>query len=192
MTVIGIDPSSKKLAFCITYPGSEKYPELHTKRLPEGILQATGAAFEEAFLCFREFPDAAVYMEEPVVGRNMRSTIVQAQVGGAVMAAADRAGLPYFELVNNSHWKKEVLGKGNAKKPDITAWLEENWREAYTLAQKDQDLIDASCINRYGVQRQRLMQAVMSRRNRAPQENGEEGSTGKRSGGLRAHRRTAG
>lgn len=181
MTVIGIDPSSKKLAFCVTE--FDLPPVLHTKRLPEGILQATGAAFEEAFLCFRKLPDAAVYMEEPVVGRNMRSTIVQAQVGGAVMAAADRAGVPYFELVNNSHWKKEVLGKGNAKKPDITAWLEENWPEAYTLAQKDQDLIDASCINRYGVQRQRLMQAVMNRSRRATQEGGS-----RQVGGLRRRR----
>lgn len=175
MTVIGIDPSSKKLAFCITYPGSEKYPELHAKRLPEGILQATGAAFEEALLLFRNFPDAAVYMEEPVVGGGgVRSTIVQAQAGGAVMAAADRAGVPHFELVNNSHWKKEVLGKGNAKKPDIAEWLEKNWPEAYTFAEKDQDLIDASCINRYGVQRQKLIRAVMSRRNRATQEDGSE------------------
>jgi Holliday junction resolvasome RuvABC endonuclease subunit len=191
MTVIGIDPSSKKLALCVTYPGSEKYPELHSIRLPEGILQATGAAFEEAFLCFQKYSDAAVYMEEPVVGRNVRSTIVQAQVGGAVMAAADRAGLPYFELVNNSHWKKEVLGKGNAKKEEISFWLGEIWPEAYNLAQKDQDLIDASCINRYGVRRQKMMQAVMSRRNRATQEDGEEG-TGNRKPGLRAHRGATG
>jgi Holliday junction resolvasome RuvABC endonuclease subunit len=192
MTVIGIDPSSKKLALCITYPGSEKYPEFHSIRLPEGILQATGAAFEEAFLCFRKHPEAAVYMEEPVVGRNVRSTIVQAQVGGAVMAAADRAGLPYFELVNNSHWKKEVLGKGNAKKEEISELLEKIWPEAYNLAQKDQDLIDASCINRYGVRRQKMMQAVMSRRNRATQEDGSEEGTGNRKPGLRAHRGATG
>lgn len=191
MTVIGIDPSSKKLAFCVTGHYYYVPEEHHTVRLPEGILQATGAAFEEALLFFQKYSDAAVYMEEPVVGRNVRSTIVQAQVGGAVMAAADRAGLPYFELVNNSHWKKEVLGKGNAKKEEISEWLEKNWPEAYTLAQKDQDLIDASCINRYGVRRQKMMQAVMIRRNRATQEDGEEG-TGNRKRGLRAHRGATG
>jgi Holliday junction resolvasome RuvABC endonuclease subunit len=157
-------------------------------RLPEGILQATGAAFEEAFLLFQTYPDTAVYLEEPVIGRNARSTIVQAQVGGAVMAAACRANVFYFELVNNSHWKKGVVGKGNAGKPEIAAWLEEKWPNAYNLAQKDQDLIDASCINRYGVQRQKIMQAVLSRSRRGTQEGGSPAGTHRRTGGLHAHR----
>lgn len=165
--VIGIDPSSKKLAFCTTgFFGQYRLPEMKYTGLPEGVLHAAGAAFEEAFLFFQDNSDAVVYMEEPVVGRSAYSTIVQAQVGGAVLAAASKAGME-FHLVNVGTWKKQVVKKGNAKKEEVAFWLKENWPEAYTLADGDQDLLDASAINLYGVQHERTRQAILSRRSRA-------------------------
>lgn len=169
MTVIGIDPSSKKLAFISSWKNSNFF-QFYKVSLPGDILQATGAAFEEAYSIFEGYPgDVAVYMEAPVVGRNIHSTIVQAQVGGAVMAAAHQTGVKLF-LVNNTSWKKQVLGMGNAGKTQISAWLEENWPEAYNLAGRDQDLIDAACISRYGVHHQRLIQAIQRRKSRAQTE----------------------
>lgn len=163
--VVGIDPSSKKLAFCVTksFAGTEE-PGLKTISLPEGVYRASGAAFEEAYLFFRDFSklEAAAYLEAPVVGINVQSTIIQAQVGGAVIAAAQTAGVPLY-LVNNSSWKKKVLGKGNAKKEEISALLREIWPEAYAVASGDQDLIDACGVNRFGVRNQRLARAILSR-----------------------------
>lgn len=162
--VVGIDPSSKKLAFCTT-DLSKGVPELHTVSLPEGIRRATGCAYREAFSFFQYGGQEVVYMEAPVVGRSIHPTIVQAQVGGAVMAAADSAGVK-LHLVNNMSWKKKVVGKGNASKEEVASWLQQFWPSAYDVAEKDQDLIDACGVNRFGVANQLLMKAILNRRNR--------------------------
>lgn len=161
--VIGIDPSSKKLALCWTqhYGGADgNLPSMKTFKLPVGISRASWEANRQLFLFLsRELPlgeeDIEVYLEEPLVGHNIHSTIVQAQVNGAVLAVVESFRIMgvYNALVHVSTWKKDVVGKGNAKKEDAAAWLEKNWPEAYHLAEGDQDLIDAACINRYGTQR---------------------------------------
>lgn len=160
-TVIGIDPSSKKLAFCIT---GKRYRivDMHKKSLPEGVLQATGAAFEEAFLFFQSNQGARVYMESPVVGRSAHSTIVQAQVGGAVLAAACKAGLDVV-MANVSSWKSQVVGNGHASKDQVKDWLEENLPSVYIRTEGDQDLIDAAAITLYGVQHEKIRQAIVRR-----------------------------
>jgi len=154
-TVIGIDPSSKKLALCVSENGYDS--ELHTIDLPGGLYSATGAAYREVFSFLDFGGDLVIYMEAPLVGvGGVHSTVVQAQVGGAVMAAASNFGVP-LKLVNVGHWKKTVIGKGNAKKPEIAEWVEKNCPEAYHLAEGDQDLIDAIAIHRYGVLHERLL-----------------------------------
>lgn len=159
-TIIGIDPSSKKLALCITATGVLQKDVI---RLPVGVYSATGTAYREVF-CYLESLNgsAVVYMEAPLVGRSVASTLVQAQVGGAVIAAARNSGTK-LKLVNVGTWKKQVCGKGNLQKPEVAEWLEKNWPEAYDQAGGDQDLIDAACINRYGV----LHERRLSRRIRA-------------------------
>lgn len=166
LTIIGIDPSSKKLAFCIT---KGKYTiSMFKKSLPEGVLHASGAAFEEAFLFFSKMPRAQIFMEAPLVGMSVSSAIIQAQVGGAVLAAASKAQLN-VQLVNVSSWKKQVLGQGHghAKKLEVAEWLKQNWEKAYNLAAGDQDLIDAAAINRYGYKHARLAQAIIKKANHA-------------------------
>lgn len=177
MRVLGIDPSSKKLAFCITPVNHDRIFTLSTISLPEGALQATGAAYREAFSFFqRNGKGLHVYMEAPVVGRSVGPTIIQAQVGGAVMAAAANAGVP-LHLVNNMTWKKRVLGKGNASKPEVAELLRGIWPEAYAASSGDQDLIDACAINRYGVQNRRLAKAILTRSSSA-----RKNSQGKKEG----------
>lgn len=177
VTVIGIDPSSKKLAFCVT--GKRfKIAHMHKKSLPEGVLHATGAAFEEAFLFFQNCPSARVYMEAPLVGRSAYATIVQAQVGGAVLAAACKAGVN-VELVNVNSWKSQVVGNGHASKEQVREWLEENIPHAYILAGGDQDLIDAAAITQYGVQHESLRQSIMRRYRALEETSSEEASKGR-------------
>jgi hypothetical protein len=163
--VIGIDPSSKKVAICTTFTSK---PEFKIIDLPEGVYPATGAAFREVFAFLGEEDcgeEIFIYLEAPVVGRNAYSTIVQAQVGGAVMAAAQNRGAKLF-MVNVNSWKKQVVGKGNATKPEVAEWLEKYWPDAYNLANGDQDLIDAAAINRYGYKHVRLAQAIVKRSKR--------------------------
>lgn len=161
--VLGIDPSSKKLAFCLTEVEHDNILTLTTISLPAGALQATGAAYRGAFSFFQENKHGLrVYMEAPVVGRSIGPTIIQSQVGGAVMAAAENVGVPLY-LVNNMTWKKRVIGKGNAKKEEVAEKLREIWLEAYAASSGDQDLIDACAVNRFGVRNQRLAKAILTR-----------------------------
>jgi len=117
----------------------------------------------------------SVYMEMPLVGRSAHSTIVQAQVGGAVLAAADNAGVE-IHLVNVNTWKKQVVGKGNSTKEDVAEWLSNNWPDAYTLCSGDQDLVDASALNRFGFRHERIRQAILQRMNRAHRKDKEKSS----------------
>jgi hypothetical protein len=176
--VIGIDPSSKKIAICHTHNSNTYHYNIY---LPEGVHPASGAAFREVFAFFKDFTGegefkddgVVVYMEAPVVGRNAYSTIVQAQVGGAIMAAVELSGIQMF-LVNVNSWKKDVIGKGNATKPEVAEWLKENWPDAYNSAGGDQDLLDASAINRYGYKRVRLTQAILLRRKKRGSRQGQK------------------
>jgi Holliday junction resolvasome RuvABC endonuclease subunit len=180
LNVLGIDPSSKKLAFCLTPVTHDKIFTLSTISLPAGALQATGAAYRGAFSFFERNKEGLhVYMEAPVVGRSIGPTIIQAQVGGAVMAAAQNAGVP-LHLVNNMTWKKRVLGKGNASKPEVADLLRGIWPEAYAASSGDQDLIDACAINRYGVRNRRLAKAILTRSSSARE------TQSKKEGGRRA------
>lgn len=175
--VVGIDPSSKKIALCVS---SEVF-QLDVIRLPAGMYLATGAAYREVSLFLDNlvhYDKVSVYMEAPLVGvGGVYSTIVQAQVGGAVMAAVKNSLRPTpLHMVNVGTWKKQVVGNGQSKKPEVAEWLEKNWPEAYHEAAGDQDLIDAACINRYGV----LHERMLGKRIRARKTAQEDGGTAKR------------
>lgn len=164
MTVIGIDPSSKKIAICITASYSDtETPKLEVINLPAGAFQATGAAYREVFYFLQSIPSGQIYQEAPVVGRNAYSTIVQSQVGGAVMAAAENLKVWSFHFANVNSWKKQVAGKGNLGKPEVAEALQRIWPEAYDLCNGDQDLVDACMINRFGVRHQRVIAAALMR-----------------------------
>ena len=149
---------------------STELPQLNIISLPAGVHQATGRAYWEVLSYLESVTihgklRVVAYIEAPVVGRGIGSTIVQAQVGGAVLAALETSGVE-THLVNVSTWKKKVVGKGNAKKEEVSLWLRENWKKAYDAAEEDQDLIDACCLNRFGVANQRLAKAILDRSRR--------------------------
>jgi len=91
------------------------------------------------------------FVEEPVVAgaRNMRVSLGIAQTSGAVISAI--RGSSY--LIPVSSWKKETIGKGNATKEDVKAWLFDN-KKPYSVAcertNSPQDYSDAACIAVYG------------------------------------------
>lgn len=150
--VIGLDPSSKKIAVAISVNGRK--PTVKTKVLSKD----NPTACHEAEVWVKELvrslrkPGVKVYLfvEDPVVGRGgARSTIMQALVQGGMLAGGIAGGAEVHK-VNNSSWKKRVVGNGNMGKPGIKDWVRQNWPAYYLLSGGDQDLIDAGCILKYG------------------------------------------
>lgn len=150
-TIIGIDPSSQKLAAVVSVLGKENRAEVHTKGLPKDKPTACLLAFEWA----RTLVELAggqvyVFIEMPVLGRGgPGSTIPQAQINGALLAGAQMAGAEVLP-VNNARVKKDVIGRGNANKDDIRKWVSEAWPAMYARIGKDQDLCDSAMIYIYG------------------------------------------
>lgn len=95
----------------------------------------------------------AIFIEEPLVGRNTRVSLQIAQTAGAVMSSLG-SGLRevHIDFVDNKSWKKAVIGNGNANKEDITSWLKSHHPSYAELCGGNQDRVDATCIGIYGGQ----------------------------------------
>ena len=170
--VLGVDPSTKKLAVIGTRSKNRSNPEGWVIDLPSDTVDRCGEAFFEFGALLYDLTKQSdgvvprVYLEAPVLGRGgPHSTIAQAQVGGAVMAACSEYRCPLV-LVNNASWKKQVCGNGRFGKPEIFKAMREVWPEAFELAGGDQDLIDASAIQMFGqahadsIRRVRILRSV--------------------------------
>ena len=84
-------------------------------------------------------PSAAV--EAAIFIQNPKSTMeIASVVGGVRLACASN----HIECVSvdNRHWKKHVLGKGNCNKKDIKDFAVDKWGELFI----EQDWADAACI----------------------------------------------
>lgn len=92
----------------------------------------------------------AVFIEEPVVAgaRNIRSSLLIAQVCGVMLAAAGMERVT--RLVPVSTWKKETIGSGSADKQHVRDWLDRVHPQVASKCGHDQDLYDASCVALYG------------------------------------------
>lgn len=151
--VVGIDPSSYKIAVVVTNDTDVDY-ELRTAHLsktkkPLACKQAFG--FINGLIDSYEDGQMLVYLEAPVLGRGgARATIPQSIIDGAIITAFALRDVPVV-MVNNSKWKKIVCLNGHADKPKIAATVLQIWPQLYKEADGDQDLLDAACINRYGV-----------------------------------------
>lgn len=147
MRIVGIDPSSRKIAIVEFLPDGT-LDSWATAQAPTKMKDRTEVChllFQEAVELLR--PDSAVFIESPVVGRGgVRSTLVQAEIQGVLRVAAVECGITRVYSVNNQTWKKDVVGNGNASKDDVHDW----WVARYSDF-GDQDLIDAGCIALYGV-----------------------------------------
>lgn len=163
--VIGCDPSTKKVALVWVYDGDTKTPHTWLYKLPntQDYTERCGAAYKAVRRQLQRIvqghPTIEVYffIEEPVVGRGgAYATISQSKIHGAIVAACHASGVvTKARGVNNSTAKKQVVGKGNAGKPEIAQWCKVYWRAlAAKLTQYNkgdqQDIIDAGMIEQYG------------------------------------------
>ncbi len=83
--------------------------------------------------------EAAV--ESAIFIQNPKSTMEIATVVGGVRLICFQNGLDCTP-VDNRHWKKIVLGKGNLNKKAIKAFTIDKWGDIF----KEQDWSDAACI----------------------------------------------
>ena len=82
-----------------------------------------------------------VAVESAIFIQNPKSTMEIATVVGGVRLICSQNGLSCTP-VDNRHWKKHVLGKGNLNKKAIKAFTIDKWGDIF----KEQDWSDAACI----------------------------------------------
>lgn len=154
--IIGIDPSSRKLASVSATLGQEQDYVIDTIALfPKDRPRSCAVAAKwMRYLIAKQHEtvdDVYVFIEAPVLGRGgARATIPQAQVGGCLLGAAYASGAKDIVLVNNQRAKREIVGKGNASKDDIKAWTRLVWPAVFKEAGADQDVCDSAMIYAFG------------------------------------------
>ena len=79
--------------------------------------------------------EAAIFIQNP------KTTIAIANVVGAVWAFLIEQDIN-TSIIDNRSWKKEIVGKGNAKKEEIKKYAIDKWGEKFP----EQDFADAACI----------------------------------------------
>ena len=151
--IVGIDPSSRKIAVVATPAGEERL-QVRVFVLPQAVVPALAIAYRVTRRYVRQHTTRGrtvlLWIEEPVVGKGgAYATIKQSKVHGAIVAGAV-AGGAVVDTVQNSTWKKTVTGKGNHSKVQVAQYVRKNWRALSKLAGPDQDLIDAGCIMAHG------------------------------------------
>ena len=88
----------------------------------------------------KAFVEAAIYIQNP------KSTIEIARVVGGVQITCHKNRVP-CQLVDNTKWKKEIVGKGNCSKTQIMEFAVDKWGDVFL----EQDYADAACIALYGL-----------------------------------------
>lgn len=148
MAVFGCDLNSRKVALAQIHGGGFL---LHAYKVPEKRYALTNRAAVlgelYAYTLGIVSEGDLVYVESPIVAgaRNIQSTIKVAAAYGAVLAAINGQHAQAFEVPVSS-WKLATVGKGNASKDDVSAWLHAQHPHVYTECAGDQDLMDAACV----------------------------------------------
>lgn len=146
--IIGIDPATTKLAV-VLFDGMEYFWEEVKFKGPYSPETALAASkWTRKF--FRKYVDpkrATAFLEAPVVARGaVQGTIKQSMVSGAIQAAVLGYGVPVY-LVPISSWKKTVVKKGNASKPEVKKHMVAHWP---FLKGESQDVVDAMGVLQHG------------------------------------------
>lgn len=148
---IGVDLAATRLAAVVTI-GQAFHIERRT--MPKDPVDRCVAAqkwIERIIMEHAALHPVYVYVENPVLGRGgAAGTLPVAMIQGAVFAGAARAGATLVIGVNNTAWKKKIVGSGNASKPDIVTHVKKTWPRLYVEAKGNQDVCDAACIVLYG------------------------------------------
>ena len=112
--------------------GSSK--KIFDERFPE-ILLGFSKDLSRINITDKASIEAAIFIQNP------KTTIAIAHVVGAVWFSLIHRGIEAVR-VDNKQWKKVIIGKGNASKPDIKNYAIDKWGDIFP----EQDYADAACI----------------------------------------------
>lgn len=157
---VGVDIGSKKISWSrfldgeLQTAGHIEVPKSNRAQEIGQLLQAIEGPLVGADV---------VLIEEPLVGRAVRSSLLVAQTAGAALGQADRyCPDAHIDLVSTTAWKKAIVGNGSADKERIATWLEtehEEWFNRWCIYERpkagrtvQQDRVDAICIGLYAVE----------------------------------------
>lgn len=153
MTVVGVDLGGRKAAVAVL---SGQELQTHTIEVDPAFPRHQQLAQVGAFvadLCGDSY-QPVVYVEEALIGRGVRSSLMIAQCQGAVYGALALAAVTSVYAVPVDAWKKGVCGKGGISKEQVSEWLDKVHPCYSAHCDGDQDRIDAACIAIYGQQQQ--------------------------------------
>jgi Holliday junction resolvasome RuvABC endonuclease subunit len=147
MNVMGVDLGVHKVAVFgwddeIAY--AHAYVTELTYKREDQLRQLAGLVHDAATLHDAD----VVWIEDTLVGNNVKYSMALAEVKGAVMASL--ASHSDVRLVNVGTWKKGTVGAGNANKDSIRDYIHVSNGPYAPLCGDDQDLYDACCIAIYG------------------------------------------
>lgn len=162
MITVGVDLGVRKAAVTVLCEGESVTSKAYESKATLRSTQLSQVALWVQALVNLYQADA-VYVEEPIAGRSVRTSLHIAQMAGAVLSSLDDLHngdgvLTRCYLVSNTAWKKLLIGNGNASKEMIRKWLDVEFPSYAAKCDEDQDRYDASCIAIYG-ERQQLLAA---------------------------------
>ena len=146
-TFVGVDADTRNVTFVARNGGDLRGPiilRLRGRRAEERLLNLIERA-GEAQATVRELAGgdeskAVVYIERPMVGRNIRAALDQMAVVGVLRAVLHPVPTT---TVDPGTWKKAVIGNGRAAKETIREWAVRVLGMADSLPQ---DAYDAAAI----------------------------------------------
>jgi Holliday junction resolvasome RuvABC endonuclease subunit len=94
-----------------------------------------------------------IWVEEPLMGNNHKYSLAISELKGAVLSHLNvlRSRGCDIRTVNVSSWKREVVGKGNATKEQVSNYIDATHPDYAPFCDGDQDRIDACCVGLYGL-----------------------------------------
>ena len=147
MKISGVDASTKRIAIVQFKDGNlDDWNLISTMEHPlDDRIFDLYNKFKEQIEC-RFKPNLVVFEEIPFV-RNFRAERALSEIVGCCKLVCQENNINY-RVVNNTVWKKQVLGDGRATKDEIKAFVIARYP---ILAFERQDIFDACAISLLGV-----------------------------------------
>ena len=146
MNYLGLDCSSKAVHGVIVNDQEELISKLKFHSTPKDSFDSR---------LFQIFDNFGVYLNKELEYNGIQCSAIEAaiyiqnarttmEISGVVSVAKyllHTKGILCYPVDNRS-WKKQILGKGNAGKPDIKKYAVDKWGDVFP----EQDYADAACI----------------------------------------------
>lgn len=123
--VIGIDPGTEYLGYCVLRPGAKQAEDVGAVHMKGRLHFRFGWILDEVEKLFSHYkmePRVDVAVEIPIVWGGNHGTLAVAGARAIVLAAVARAGFRFAEY-HASKIKKAITGNGAARKWEVAAVL---------------------------------------------------------------------